>query len=779
MKKQLIIFLILLIFPVLIYGQEKLTVSILVVDQETQHPILNAHVKIDAINLHSISDSLGRCKFELIPNYYFIEITHLAYQSFKKEFRFKDQTDIVFGLTPANIDLEEVEINSTKNTKKQAIGSIHLDQKSLENTPMLLGSSDILKSFQLSSGVQSAGEGDIGIYVRGGDAGQNLFLLDRMPLFNPSHLLGMYPAINSTALQGGTLFKGSAPSKYGGKISSVIDMTLQEGSKDKIEGNLSVGLLSTDLFVSTPLFTPKVRLALSGRAADILLLKNLGSKFNKDSTNLFFNSDYNFHDGTIRLDLDLSKQTRIWFTGFLGSDDFLIKDKTFLFTHHLTWRNQAYAGHILHYFSPNFSLSLHSGNTQYNYHFGSNLNMYDFQMDSKVSQDFLNLDFVYVQSGSVMYQFGAQYLRNDLIPNNVNVNVESVNFQNNNQLFGDELSCYVSSAFSPQEKLNFEIGLRYGYYRQLGPYTNSNENDRAAKFEKNEKVASYHTIDPKFNFNYSINRNEAIKGAISVNHQFIHLASIGSVSLPTDIWLPTSDFLPPQLGIQYSGGYYKTISKQNLEFAAEIYLKNLWHQIEFKNALIDNVNFDLIQENLLFGKGRSYGLELQCKKTNGVLTGAVHYTLSRTVRIFEALNQGNPFPAKYDRTHDLTLQMAYHKNEHWQFSLLSVFATGNAFTLPSSKYIIEGTIVNNYSSINGFRMPPYHRLDLSATYNFTVADRLESKLIFSVYNVYNRHNPYYIYYTASGDLSEYNLNVEANQISLFPILPSITYKVKF
>jgi hypothetical protein len=334
------------------------------------------------------------------------------------------------------------------------------------------------------------------------------------------------------------------------------------------------------------------------------------------------------------------------------------------------------------------------------------------------------------------------------------------------------------------DKIRVSAGLRFTDYMQVGPYQKYIRNEigdiyDTVRYGRNKTIKSYYQLEPRFSMRFLLHEVSSLKASYTVNHQNLHLASASSVTLPTDVWLPSTDRIRPEKGIQYSLGYFRNLQNNMYQSSIEFYYKEMRNQIELLYGIINDYTDNTFEESMVFGKGTSYGAELLLRKLRGKLTGWIGYTLSRTDRQFHEINEGKIYPAKYDRRHDVNVVATYELSKKWTFSGTFVFATGNAMTLPEYKYIIEGNVITGYGPTNAFRMPAYHRLDLSATYTAKKTDKYESSWNFSVFNVYNRANPFYIYFEITGNVYNYNLEITPRQISLFPILPSVSWSFKF
>ncbi len=759
-----------------------------ITDSITGELLPNATIVTMPLQKGTVANNLGRFELELPSGSYLLKIAFLGYKTKELAIKVNKSEDIKVFLIPASMEVGDVTVTAQKadaNVTSVQAGVLEIDSKEFNQLPTLMGEPDIINAIRLIPGVQSVGEGNPGLYVRGGDAGQNLILLDHMPLYNPSHLLGFFPVFNSDILGQVRLIKGGIPANYGGRTSSVIDLDMKAGNREKFAGSGSVGLLSSDLTLEFPIIKNKGSIIISGRRTYLDVVKMLSQPFIPDSKNFFEETNYYFYDGSIKFNYALGSKTRISVSAFGSQDFYTLTDPQFSVSNNMNWSNAAAMGSIQHTFSDNVSMKYMLGITNYYFKIDAGFNTYKFDLYSGVKDWFQQLDFTHRLSDKYLLKYGASYTRHVLTPNEVDIDVEKINYSNTNQYFSNEGSVYVQGDFKTNTPLSISAGLRQTYFQHVGPYTQytrdvtTGQIDDSTVYAKNENVKGFLTFDPNISWVYLLNNQSSVKGTFSVTHQFIHLASVGTVSLPTDVWLPSTQFIDPQRVGLVTMGYFRNYFGDMFETSVEGYYKQLNNQIEFLNGVLDNFDNTKIEQNIITGSGKAYGLEFYLKKKTGQTTGSVSYTLSRTLRQFDEINNGDWFPAKYDRIHDLTLTLSHQLTDRWNLSAVFVYATGNAMTLPTGRYVIQGNVANDYSAVNSFRMPAYHRLDISAAYQLKKRAKWESSLIFSIYNVYNRANPYYIYFQVKGDIDNYYLSVAPKKISLFPILPSIVYSFKY
>lgn len=785
--KTLFTITLLIAFSLILKAQSTYSLQGLVQDSATNEPLINAAIYIKPSNKGIITNAKGEFTVNIEPGLHTIEVSYLGYYPLSKKITINSSTKTILKLSKQNINVENVDVLAKKtddNIRNNKAGTISITTKEIDKLPTLMGEVDIINAIKLTPGVQAGGEGNPGLYVRGGDAGQNLIEIDRMTLYNPSHLLGFFPAFNADIIDNVDVYKGAIPAQYSGRASSVIDITMKEGSNEHFKGSGNIGLLSASTTLETPINNSKGSLIASGRRTYLNGVKTLAQPFIKSKNSFFNNTNYFFYDGSLKLRYNVTNKTKLFVTAFGSKDYYILTDTEYDVRNTMNWTNTAAGIRINHIFSQNFFANVASSITSFDYNIDAAFGRYNFNLGSGIKDHKSSFDFTYLGTNSLKLKFGADYIRHILTPNKIDVNAGEITFENTNRFYSNELSTYFQFNKSLNNKLSFSGGIRGTYYEHVGPYTHYIRNSLSlvsdsVLYKNNERVKHYITIDPNVNFIYVFNAKSSIKGSASMANQFIHLASVGTVSLPTDVWLPTTSFIKPQNVYQLSTGYFRNFKENTFETSVELYYKYLNNQVDFLNGVLDNFDNTKIENNILQGSGMAFGAEFYAKKTIGKTSGWISYTISKTLRRFHEINNGDYFSAKYDRVHDFSVTLNHKLSKKWEISGVFVYATGNAMTLPAGRYIIQGNVANHYTSVNSFRMPAYHRLDLSARYSFKNNKRFKSWLNISVYNVYNRTNPYFIYFAIEGDLEHYKLSVAPKQISLFPILPSVTWVFKF
>ncbi len=698
------------------------------------------------------------------------------------------QKDSVFNISMIsgrNLS-EEVIVTARKrdnNVKVAQMGKISLPIDQIKSIPAFLGEVDILKAIQLIPGVRNAGEGSAGFYVRGGGPDQNLILLDDAVVYNSGHLFGFFSVFNADAIKNVTLIKGGMPAQYGGRLSSVLDVAMKEGNNQKMEVDGGLGLIASRLSIQGPIKKNKASFIVSGRRTyiDALIKPFIGK------SSQFHGSGYYFYDLNAKVNYIFSQKNRLYLSGYFGRDVFDFRNSTQSLEFKIPWGNSTGTLRWNHVFNKKLFLNTTAVYNDYNFYFSGAQNNFKIKIASGIRDLSLKQDYDYYPFSQHKIKFGFNYTWHRFTPSVVSGNQDSVQFRPNNAQikFAHEAGIYIQDNWDISKRLSINAGIRASYFMQVGPnkiYTTDDNGNRidSIVFGKGKKVKSYGGLEPRLTLRYALNDNNSVKASVTRNLQYIHLVSNAGTTLPTDVWVPSTYLVKPQLSWLYAAGYFRNFHNNMFETSLELYYKSMQNQIEYKEGFTPST-IDDTENSFTFGKGWSYGAELFIHKVKGKFTGWLGYTLSYTWRKFPELNFGNKFPAKYDRRHDLSLVAMYELNDKWKFGATFVFGTGNAATLPQRFYIIGGVLTQEYSAINQYRLPSYHRLDLSATLTprRNYKRKVKREWVFSVFNAYSRKNPFFIYFDQTGSPYTGDLKIQAKQVSIFPILPSITYNLKF
>lgn len=791
MKK---IFLLLLIFlPVLLFGQ-KYTISGYIKDKSSGEELLGANVIVGDGVTGTSANSYGFYSLSLPAGTYEILFSFLGYKDQKFNIELNSDKTLNVDLEGAAYINQEVVISGerNRNVEDSRMSVMKLPIETVKTLPAFMGEIDIMKTIQLLPGIQAAGEGNSGFYVRGGGPDQNLILLDEAIIYNASHLLGFFSVFNADAIKDMEIYKGGMPAEYGGRISSVLDISMKNGNMKKYEFEGGIGTISSRFTAQGPIVKDKASFLISGRRTYIdLLIKPFVKK-----TSLLRSSGYYFYDVNLKLNYRFSDKDRLYLSAYYGEDVFNFRSDSTGFKMGIPWGNGMASLRWNHLFSNKFFSNTTLVMSDYKFqtsvavasdgYIGST--GLEFIMDSGIRDYYVKQDFTWIPNPRHTVKFGLTYFYHIFSPNSVSASLGEMSFETmkKNKQYAHEGAIYLGDDFKINNKITLYLGLRASVFSQVGPFTRYIQDEYhlqtidSVVYKKNEKVATYNSIEPRFSIKISVDKSSSIKASFMQNKQYIHLASLSASTLPTDLWVPCSDVVKPQEGRQYALGYFRNFFNDHYESSIEVYYKKMNNLIEYMDGAFpgDEVN-DNPDNYFVFGSGNSYGLEFFLKKRTGRFTGWIGYTLSKTDRFFDDVDDGEAFPAKYDRRHDISLTATYNINDKWTVSTIFVYATGNTTTLPVGRYMLDGELTSEYGKRNSYRMAPYHRLDLSATYVNKKTERWESSWNFSIYNVYNRKNPYFIYLYNEGNVKEGTFTTKAKQVSLFPILPSVTWNFKF
>jgi hypothetical protein len=775
---------ILCFFCISCFAQKKVTINGYVRDSASGESIIGGTVSIN--NSQAVAtNQYGFYSITLDSGNYELTVSHISYQSKAYTVSLTENQSLDFLLFPKSAAISEVVVYSKRkdaNVRNAQMGRIDLSIEQIKNVPAFLGEVDILKTLQLLPGVRNAGEGNAGFYVRGGGPDQNLIMLDDAVVYNTGHLFGFFSIFNSDAIKNTSLIKGGMPAQYGGRLSSVLDIAMKDGNNQKFEGEGGIGLIASRFSLQGPIKKDKASFMISARRTYV---DALVKPFIKKSSS-FYGSGYYFYDLNTKINYRFSDKDRLYLSGYFGRDVFNFNNAKRSFKSNIPWGNSTATLRWNHIFGPKLFANTTLVYNDYKFKFAAAQDNFEVALSSGIRYGSMKVDFDYYPIPFHKVKFGGLATYHKFIPNVVSGRQDSIVFTPSNESlkYALEKALYVQDDWDVSDNLKINYGLRWSSFTQIGPYTkyvrDVDRNKLDSTVYKNlDKVTSYSGVEPRVTLRYTLDAVTSLKASVSRNFQFIHLVSNASSTLPTDLWVPSTFRVKPQISWQYAAGIFKNFKNNQYETSVEVYYKRMQNQIEYKEGYTPGLSDP--EEEFVFGKGWSYGSEFFINKVQGKFTGWVGYTLSWTWRKFAALNGGEKFPAKYDRRHDLSIVGTYAFNDRWRFGTVFVYGTGNATSLPERFYIVEGVLTQEYSSINQYRLPAYHRLDISATYTPKPkpGKKLQSNWVFSIYNLYSRKNPYFIYYDQTGSAYNGDLKVEALQVSLFPILPSVTWNFKF
>lgn len=772
-------------------GQDKVTLSGYVKDATSGETLIGATI-YDKANrsMGGISNVYGFYSLTLPSGNYTLTASYLGYQAKEIPVNLTENITLNIELLPEGILIEAVEVTAKRqdeNTQSTSLGKSELSIETIKSLPALFGEVDVVRSLQTLPGVMSAGDANAGLYVRGGGPDQNLVLLDEAVVYNIGHLFGFFSVFNADAIKNTTLYTGSMPAQYGGRLSSVLDVTMKEGNNKKYQVDGGIGSISSRLTIQGPIQKDKSSFLISGRRtyADIL-----AKPFLKGTD--YEGNGYYFYDLNLKANYSFSDKDRLFLSGYFGRDVFNIHSTDGL-SINMPWGNATSTLRWNHVFSSKIFMNLSAIYNAYDFGANTGYNNFSSKFYSSIRDWNGKLDFNYYPNVLHNIKFGLNYTRHAFTPYSVEAQVGEAEINTDlNKRYAHEIAVYGQDDWTISDKLQISLGLRTSGYLQVGPYKQTvfDENEipiDTIDYATNEVIASYGGIEPRASFRYNLTSKSSIKGGVAVSTQYIHLVSNSTTTLPTDLWVPSTSKVKPQRGIQYALGYFQNFADDKYEASIEAYYKTMKNQIEFSPYYVPELNVEL-ENRFVFGSGRAYGVGLFFKKRLGKFNGWGGYTLSRTERSFPDIDNGKMFPARYDRTHDLSAVAIYDMNKKWTFAATFVYGTGQATTLPNSFFVINSFLFTDYDMPrNSYRLKPYHRLDLSATWRLMPDNkRFYADLNFSIYNVYSRLNPFFVYAvpefpenTDNSNLLNQPINVKLKQVSLFPIIPSITFNFKY
>ncbi|MEG1556567.1 MAG: TonB-dependent receptor, partial [Bacteroidales bacterium] len=739
----------------------------------------------------AVSNKAGFYSISVEKGTYRLKVNFLGYKEIEKNITlYKNQT-LNFDLETTAILTEEVVVSGQRadhNVSSVEVGKMGMKIETIKALPALFGEADVLKSIQLLPGVQSGGEGNSGFYVRGGGADQNLILLDEATVYNAGHLFGFFSIFNADAVKNVDIIKSGMPAYYGGRIASVLDVYQKEGNMKKYEVDGGIGIIFSRITVQGPIKKDKCSFIVSGRRTYIDWLVQ---PFLKKGSPLKGTKFY-FYDLNAKFNVIINDKHRLYFGAYYGHDIYGFKSTSGGTNIQFIWGNAAASARWNYIINPQLFLNTSFTFSDYDFNTQMGMDVYKFNLSSGVRDYSLKSELTYLPTPKHDLRFGVHYIFHTFRPNDYKVEAgenSTLSLPETAPYYAHELSLYVNDEYDIVRWLKVNMGLRYTHFEHVGSFTRyvldeiGNVTD-SILYRAGERVSQYNKVEPRLLARFLIDSNTSIKASFTVNYQFLHQIAMATISLPTDVWMPSTDLMKPQMGLQYSLGVYRNFYHNMFETYIDMYYKQMYNLAEYKDGL-DFTSLVINPDQMYtFGKGYSCGLEVFVKKSKGRLSGFIGYTLSYTKRQFDELNNGKPFYAKYDRRHDISINLGYEiiRNK-LSVSAVWVFASGNTMTIPLGFYFFNGGIITEYSERNAYRMPPYHRLDISINWTIVKRKKFETGLNFSVYNVYNRKNPFFIFYETTTDVNltqqQFELSTKAYQMSLFPIIPSITWNFKF
>jgi len=720
------------------------------------------------------TNSYGYFSLTLPTGKYSLIVQFLGYKTKIIPLELKENVKFSFDMEEESIALKEITITGEKNNnnvvRSELISKINV--KEIQNIPVILGEKDILKTIQLLPGVTPAGEGNAGFYVRGGGVDQNLILLDEAPVYNPSHLLGFFSTFNSDAIKDITLYKGGFPAEYGGRLSSVVDIKMNEGNNKEYHISGGIGIIASRLAIEGPIIKNKGSFMIAARRtyADIFLrlLPRNGADSTASKSTLYF------YDLNLKANYQFSAKDRLYFSCYLGRDNFNLGGAL-----GLNWGNVTATTRWNHIINDKIFSNTSVIFNKYSYNFNVAVGNLTMKVLSQINDWNLKEDLHYYLNSNNTVKFGFNSIYHTFVPSKVDSTV-FFHIRSQDNKYALENALYISNEQTISRHLKASYGLRYSLFSSIGPgtvYTYDQVSDvvDSATYPKGKIFNTYSGFEPRLLVNFIINDSSSVKVSYARTRQYIHLLSNTTSTTPFDLWVPSNINILPEIADQYTLGYFRNFSNNMYETSVEIYYKTLQNQIDYRNGANLILN-NKVEAQLVFGKGWGYGAEFLIRKKYGKLTGWISYTLSKTKRQFPDINDGNVFLAKQDRPNNIAIVAMYELNPRLTFSATWIYISGNVVTFPSGRYIVDGNIVPYYTERNGYRMPDYHRLDIGLTWQRKKTARFESNWNFSIYNVYARANAYAINFQQDPNDPT---KMQAVQLSLFRFVPAISYNFKF
>ncbi|RKE98807.1 TonB-dependent receptor [Ichthyenterobacterium magnum] len=782
-----------LLFSTILFAQETFSIRGTIKDVKNGETLLGASVFLKGTTNGAVTNEYGFFSITAPKGTYTLIISYLGYEEMSQDIILDTDQTLNIEIKELSTQLDEIVIiaeeSERMNIKKPQMSVSKLNASTIKQIPAVLGEVDVIKSIQMLPGVTNNGEGTAGFNVRGGAADQNLVLLDEAIIYNTSHFFGFFSVFNADAIKDIKLYKGDIPAKFGGRVSSVLDVRQKDGNSKNFGLSGGIGLISSRLTAESPLFKDKGSFLIAGRTSYAHLFMPAIKDVKDDKIS--------FYDLNLKTNYEINKNNRVYLSGYFGRDIFdiskVVKNRYGNTSGNLRWN---------HVFNDKLFSNLSLIYSKYDYQVVLDFVKLDWIADIKNYN--LKYDFGYYVNNKLKLDFGLSGILYNLNPGEVKPTSESspINYLKLEQKRAFESGLYVSAEHKLTDKLTAQYGLRYSRFSRLGgqnvmnyvgnqPVVYNNdlgiyeegEESGETFYKKNESIKTFNNFEPRLGLSYQLNQSSSIKASYTKSSQYLHLLSNTSAVTPLDVWAPSGKYIKPQLSNQYAIGYYKNFNDNKYSLEVETYYKTVKNRIDYVDGS-DLIGTNTIETEILNGKARAYGLEVLLRKNKGNFTGWLAYTLSKSEQKTLGGNAGGPginkgkwYNTPYDRTHDISLTGIYKLNNKWSFSGNLVYQTGRPVTYPNGQYEYEGLSVASYSGRNEDRLPDYHRLDISAIYkpNRRPDKQWKGEWVFGLYNVYNRKNAASVSFRQN-DESGKN---EALRTAIFGLIPSITYNFKF
>ena len=787
-KQLLLLF---MMFSAIVHAQETFTINGTVKDAANGETLFGASVYLKGTNIGAITNEYGFYSLTAPKGTYVLVISYVGYGNIEKSITLDKNQKLDIEAQESSTQLDEVVITAEESErvsiKKPQMSVSKLKINSIKQMPVVLGEVDIVKSIQLLPGVTNNGEGSTGFNVRGGAVDQNLVLLDEAIIYNTSHLLGFFSIFNADAIKDIKLYKGGIPAKFGGRVSSVLDVRQKDGNSKEFHLTGGIGAISSRLAAEGPMFNKKGSFLVAGRGSYAhLFLKAAGED----------NSAY-FYDLNLKTNYNIDENNKMYLSGYFGRDDFNFggnfKSGYGNLSGNLRWN---------HVFNDRLFSNLSLIYSKYDYEL--EFDSFEFDWVSSIKNYNVKYDLSYFVNNKLKFDFGVNGIFYDFDPGEINPTSETsaINPLQLDQKRAFESGLYVSAEHKFSEKLTATYGLRYSAFSRLGGQALMNyENDLPVvynevlgiyeageaigetSYKKSDVIKSFGNLEPRLALAYQLNESSSIKAGYSRTAQYIHLLSNTTSVTPLDVWTPSGEFIKPQLSDQYAIGYFKNFKDNIFSLEVEAYYKTTDNRIDYIDGS-DLIGQNTIETEILNGEARAYGVEFLLRKTKGKYRGWLAYTISKAEQRTPGgkagglgINDGKWYYASHDRTHDVSITNSYKYNDKWTFGANLIYQTGRPVTYPNGQYQYEDLTIASYTDRNSDRLTSYHRIDISATYrpNRKPDKKWKGEWVFGIYNIYNRKNAASISF---GQNRETGIN-EATRTAIFGIVPSVTYNFKF
>ncbi len=738
--KQLSILFTLIFITLFSFSQEKHTISGYVKD-EAGEELIGATIYIQSLKTGTVTNVYGFYSITLIAGNYNIDYSYIGCETQTKKINLNQNYSFNITLIEASKTIDEVVITAERkneNVVKTEMSTMKLQAKDIKRVPALFGEVDVIKTLQLLPGVQATGEGFSGFNVRGGSPDQNLILFDEATVYNASHLMGFFSVFNNDAIKDVKLYKGDIPAQYGGRLSSLLDIRMKEGNQKKFQATGGLGTISSRLTLEGPIIEDKWSVLVAGRRTYVDLMLLLSSDDAVKSNKLYF------YDLNLKTNYKISDKDRIYVSGYFGRDVFKFGDM-FGFD----WGNYTLTTRWNHLFTEKLFSNFSFIYSKYDYIMESGTDASGFKWTSNLEDYKLKADFNYYPNPNNTIKFGLEAIHHHFNPGFARGTGDSTAMYNSLEMpesSAMEYAIYLSNEHKLTNKLTLNYGLRGSVFQNMGKATVYNFDDSYQKIDSTTYKSwdifnTFYGLEPRLSLNYTINQRSSVKASYSRTKQYVHLASNSTAGSPLDVWLPSSPNIDPQLANQAAIGYFRNFLNDAYETSIEIYYKDMDNQIDFRDHADLMLNPELEGE-FRVGDAWSYGAEFFIRKQQGKFTGWISYTLSKAERKIPEINSGKVYSSSYDRPHNIAIVGMYDLTKRWNIAATWVYATGSPVTFPTGRYEQGNMIIPIYSDRNSYRMPDYHRMDLSITLKSKEKPnkRLKNELNVSIYNIYNRHN---------------------------------------